>query len=70
MRHYIIRFFKKVTGDQGQVRELCQGVVELDASSEVAAETSAKQAFCAQHLTRDWSLHADRIETRPAEFPS
>jgi hypothetical protein len=70
MAHYIIRFFKNVTGDRGQVRELCQCTVELDASSEVDAEASAKQRFCAMHSTRDWSLHADRVETRPADFPS
>ncbi|WP_271618996.1 hypothetical protein [Bradyrhizobium sp. CCBAU 51745] len=70
MPHYIVRFFKNVIGDQGLARELCQGTFELDASSETEADASAKRKFCGARSTLDWSLHADRVETTPADFPS
>ena len=35
----------------------------------VAAEL-AKKKFCEMEALRDWSLHADRIQVKVADFPS
>ncbi|BAR62123.1 hypothetical protein NK6_8979 [Bradyrhizobium diazoefficiens] len=30
----------------------------------------AKQEFCELRAIRDWTLHADRVEVKSADFPS
>jgi hypothetical protein len=61
---------KDVLGENGRQTEICQGTVEVDASSEGHATELAKKKFCESQLLRDWSLHADRIQVKQADFPS
>jgi hypothetical protein len=70
MPRFIVRFIKDVLGENGQVCEICQTVVELDAQNHREAEKTAKEKFCDIHGTADWSLHADRLNVDPADFPS
>lgn len=70
MTHFIVRFLKDVVGDQGQRCEACQRTIDVDAPNEADAAVLAKQEFCELRRIRHWSLHADRIEVEPADFPS
>lgn len=70
MPWFVVRFMKDVLGDEGCQREVCQSTIDVDAADEDEAAQIAKQKFCdTQHLC-DWSLHADRINVRAADFPS
>ncbi|MDE5462222.1 hypothetical protein [Bradyrhizobium sp. CSS354] len=70
MPRFIIRFAKDVLGENGQMSEVWQTTIELDARDEREAELMAKARFCDIHGTHDWSLHADRLKVDPADFPS
>ncbi|WP_315701824.1 MULTISPECIES: hypothetical protein [unclassified Bradyrhizobium] len=70
MPRFIVRFMKDILGENGQVCEICENAVELDAGSEREAEQKAKERFCRIHGTHDWSLHADRVKVAPGDFPS
>lgn len=70
MSRFIIRFMKDVLGENGQVCEICENTIELDAANAQEAEHTAKEQFCAMHGTREWFLHADRVRVDPADFPS
>lgn len=70
MSRYVVSFMKDVLGGNGRQIEVCQKTLEVDAPSEGEATELAKQKFCkAEHLC-EWSLHADRIQIKVAEFPS
>ena len=70
MSRYVVRFLKDVLGENGRETEVCQGTLEVDAASEDHAKELAKQKFCEAQALHDWSLHADRIHVRAADFPS
>jgi hypothetical protein len=70
MSRYVIRFMKDVLGDNGHESEVCQSALEIDASDEGQATEMAKRRFCELQALRDWSLHADRIQIKAADFPS
>jgi hypothetical protein len=70
MSLYVVRFLKDVLGENGRQSEVCQSTLEVDASNESDAAELAKQKFCEAQALRDWSLHADRIHVRAADFPS
>ncbi|MBR0764858.1 hypothetical protein [Bradyrhizobium japonicum] len=70
MAHFVVRFIKDVVGDQGQPFEACQHSIDVDAPDEAEATLLAKQKFCEGRAIRHWSLHADRIDVKPADFPS
>ncbi|MGA7805394.1 hypothetical protein [Bradyrhizobium sp.] len=70
MSHYIVHFMKDVLGENGRQSEICQSTLEIDAESEGLAAELAKQKFCETQALCDWSLHADRIKVRPADYPS
>ena len=70
MSRYVVRFMKDVLGDYGRQREVCQGTLEIDASDEGEAREQAKLRFCKEQALRHWSLHADRIHVRAADYPS
>ena len=70
MAHFTVRFLKDVLGDHGQTCEACQRVIDVDARDAVEAAALATQQFCQFCEIRDWSLHADRIDVQPADFPS
>jgi hypothetical protein len=70
MSRYVVHFMKDVLGENGRELEVCQGTLEIDAASEGDAAELAKQKFCESQSLCDWSLHADRIQIRAADFPS
>ncbi|MTV16036.1 MULTISPECIES: hypothetical protein [Bradyrhizobium] len=70
MSHFIVRFVKDVLGDNGRQAEICQRILEIDAPTEGEAREIAKQKFCKDEMLCEWSLHADRIQVKPADFPS
>ncbi len=70
MPRYVIHFMKDVLGDNGRAAEVCQGSLEVDASTEGLATEMAKQRFCKMQALCDWSLHADRIKVQAADYPS
>ncbi|QWG11613.1 hypothetical protein KMZ29_18005 [Bradyrhizobium sediminis] len=70
MSRFVVRFMKDVLGENGRQSEICQSTVEVDASNEGLATELAKKKFCETQSLCDWSLHADRIQVRQADFPS
>jgi hypothetical protein len=70
MSRFVVRFMKNVLGDNGREIEICQSSLEVDASNEGHATELAKRKFCETEALCDWSLHADRIHVREADFPS
>ncbi|QWG20202.1 hypothetical protein KMZ68_10395 [Bradyrhizobium sediminis] len=70
MSRFVVRFMKDVLGENGRQCEICQSTVEVDASNEGLATELAKKKFCETQSLCDWSLHADRIQVRQADFPS
>jgi hypothetical protein len=70
MSRFVVRFMKDVLGENGRESEVCQGSLEIDASSEGQATELAKQKFCETESLCDWSLHADRIKISAADIPS
>ena len=70
MSRFVVRFMKHVLGENGRETEICQSSLEVDASSEGQAAELAKQRFCETESLCDWSLHADRIQVKAADFPS
>jgi hypothetical protein len=61
---YVVKFIKRVMGDNGRQADLCQRQLEIDADSQPAALERAKRQFCAAERVRDWKTRADRIELR------
>jgi hypothetical protein len=61
---------KDVLGENGRQSEICQSSLEVEASNEGHATELAKQKFCEAQALREWSLHADRIQVKAADFPS
>ncbi|HWE07115.1 MAG TPA: hypothetical protein VG274_10425 [Rhizomicrobium sp.] len=68
MSRFVVQFMKDVLGGNGREREVCQGALEIDASSEGQATEIAKLKFCEQQALCDWSLHADRIRIDAADL--
>ena len=66
MSHFVVSFLKDVLGDNGRQIEICQRMLEVDASDEGAAAELAKRKFCESEHLCEWSLHADRIQINPA----
>ncbi len=70
MSTYVVKFMKNVLGEYGRQSEICQGTLEIDAADEDEATERAKAKFCKDQALHHWSLHADRIHVKPADFPS
>jgi hypothetical protein len=70
MSRFVVHFMKDVLGENGREAEVCQGSMEIDAATEGDARELAKQMFCKTQSLCDWSLHADRIQVKAADFPS
>jgi hypothetical protein len=68
MSRFVVQFMKDVLGGNGCEREVCQGALEVDASSEGQATEIAKLKFCQEQALCDWSLHADRIRIEAADL--
>jgi hypothetical protein len=70
MSRFVVRFTKNVLGENGREAEICQRTLEVDTSDEGQAAELAKRKFCEAQALRHWSLHADRIHVKAADFPS
>ena len=70
MSRFVVRFMKNVLGQNGREQEVCQSCLEVDASDEAHATELAKRKFCETEALCDWSLHADRIHVKEADFPT
>ena len=70
MSRYIVKFLKDVLGANGHQAEICQNCIDVDAPNEKGAMETAKQMFCEREALTNWSVHADRIEVKAADFPS
>lgn len=70
MSRFVVSFMKDVLGENGRESEICQRSLEVDASNEGQATELAKRKFCETEALRHWSLHADRIQVKQADFPS
>jgi hypothetical protein len=70
MSRFVVSFMKDVLGDNGHQIEICQKTLEIDAPDEGEATELAKQKFCKAERLCEWSLHADRIQVKVADFPS
>lgn len=70
MSRYVVRFMKNVLGENGRQTEICQRSLEVDAATESQATELAKTKFCETEALCEWSLHADRIHVKAADFPS
>jgi len=70
MSHFVVSFMKDVLGDNGRKAEICQRILEIDTPTEDEAKEIAKQRFCKAERLCEWSLHADRIQVKSADFPS
>jgi hypothetical protein len=70
MSRFVVKFMKDVLGENGREAEICQSTLEVDTSSEGQATEPAKRKFCEAQALRDWSLHADRIHVKAADYPS
>jgi hypothetical protein len=70
MSRYVVHFMKDVLGQNGREIEICQSVLEIDASDKDQATELAKQKFCQAERLCEWSLHADRIQIEPADYPT
>jgi hypothetical protein len=70
MSRFVVKFMKDVLSENGREAEICQSTLEVDASNEGQATELAKRKFCEAQALRDWSLHADRIHVKAADFPS
>jgi len=68
MSHFVVSFMKDVLGDNGRQAEICQKILEIDALTEGEATEIAKQRFCKAERLCEWSLHADRIQVKSADF--
>ena len=68
MSRFVVQFMKDVLGGNGREREVCQGELEVDASSEGQATEMAKVKFCQEQALCDWSVHADRIRIEAADL--
>jgi hypothetical protein len=69
MSHFVVSFMKDVLGNNGRQAEICQRILEIDAPTEGEAKEVAKQRFCKAERLCEWSLHADRIRVKSADFP-
>lgn len=70
MSHFIVKFMKDVVGNNGHLAEICQRVMDVDAKNEQEARAVAETGFCRLEGMPHWSLHADRIQVKEADFPS
>ena len=70
MSRYVVRFLKNVVGGDHREVEGCLRWFEIEAEEESTAVEMAKRKFCETDHLSVWSLHADRIEVRHADFPS
>lgn len=70
MSRFVVRFMKDVLGGNGRQAEICQHHLEIDAANQGQAAELAKREFCQTQELGEWSLRADRIQIKEADFPS
>jgi hypothetical protein len=59
---FTIRFLKKVSNDVGSEREICQRVLNVEASDAAKAVIVGQHQFCSLERVPDWTVRADRFE--------
>jgi hypothetical protein len=67
---FVVTFYKTVSTDFGEDREIKQRTVEVFAPNEQDALKEAQAELCRIESLTDWALHADRYEVLPQGFPS
>lgn len=70
MSHLVICFMKDALGENGRQAETYQRILVIDAPTEGEDEEIAKKRFCEVEGLCEWSLHADRIQVKSADFAS
>lgn len=70
MPRFVIFFVKDVLGGNGRSLEVCQSMLEVNAANEGEAAELAKRKFCEAERVCEWSLRADRVKVKAADFPS
>ena len=68
MARYVARFTKNVLGANGHEAEICQSLIEIEASSPEDATELAKVRFCQTERVGNWLLHADRVHVADVEI--
>jgi len=68
MARYVARFTKNVLGANGHEAEICQSLIEIEASNREDAAELAKLRFCQSEHVGDWMLHADRVQIAEGEL--
>ena len=58
-----------VLGDNGQIREVCQSTIEVDAGNAGEAERKAEERFCDIHATHDSVSSCGPSKGGPSRFP-
>jgi hypothetical protein len=69
-RPFVVTFYKTVSTDFGEDREIRQRTVEVFAPNEQEALKEAKAELCRIENLTDWAVHADRCEVAQPGFPS
>ena len=67
---YVVTFFKTVSTDFGEDREIRQRTVEVVAANDDDALKEAQAELCRKENLANWTLHADRYEINEVGFPS
>jgi hypothetical protein len=68
MARYVARFTKNVLGVNGHEAEICQRLIEIEASNPEDATELAKVKFCQTERVGNWLLHADRVHVADVEI--
>lgn len=68
MARYVARFTKNVLGANGHEAEICQSMIEIEASNQEDATELAKVRFCQTERVGSWLLHADRVHVADMEI--
>lgn len=69
-KRYVVTFYKTVTTDYGEDREIVQRAVEVFANDDARALDAAKAEFARLEGLADWSLHASRFTVEGPGVPS
>lgn len=69
-KRYVVTFYKTISSDYGEDKDILQGRFEVFADSEETALEEAKAEFCRRERLHDWMLHANRCEVEQPDPPS
>ena len=66
---FVVTFYKTVSTDFREDREIKQRAVEVFALNEQDALKEAQAELCRIENLTDWALHADRLRDHASGFP-